>query len=60
MNKAYNSFHNTIDVQARPFQTFDGKNWNIGNPYISVTVTGFTYQFFNHFHPFVPESESRT
>jgi hypothetical protein len=48
------SFHNSID-EARAYQTYTvDNNWRAYSPYITVRERSLTYQFFSHFHPYVP------
>src|ERR1051326_1728770 len=48
------SFHNSID-QARAYQMYTiGNIWLPYFPYITVRERNLTYQFFPHFHPYVP------
>jgi len=46
-------FHNSVDI-ARAYQAYDGARWNYILPYITITNRSLTYQFFSHFHPYVP------
>ena len=47
------SFHNSVD-NARAYQAYNGASWNYIVPYITITNRSLTYQFFPHFHPYVP------
>ncbi len=47
------SFHNSID-NLRAYEAYDGSNWRYFPPYITTTNRSLTYQFFTHFHPYVP------
>jgi hypothetical protein len=49
------SFHNTIDAQARAYQFYNGEIWINYNPFITLTNRKLSYQFFPHFHPYVPD-----
>src|ERR1039458_4928304 len=49
------SFHNTVDTQARAYQYYNGEGWINYNPFITLTDRSLTYQFFPHFHPYVPD-----
>jgi Tc toxin complex TcA C-terminal TcB-binding domain len=56
-----NSFHNSLDLQARPYQTYNDNNiW--GTYFGSWTVTSRTqsvsYQFFPHLHPYVASNRT--
>ena len=49
------SFHNTYDIEARPYQSsIDGHAWNAINNYVTYRNRSVEYQFFPHFHPYVP------
>ena len=51
--KLSQSFHNTIDANARAYQLYTPGGW-ISNPiYITFKERSLTYQFFPHFHPYV-------
>ena len=47
------SFHNTID-SARMYQYYTGSGWKVGPTYITFRNRSLAYQFFPHFHPYVP------
>src|SRR5581483_12188205 len=47
------SFHNSID-SARAYQIYDGVNWKNFPLYITTRNRSLSYQFFPHFHPYVP------
>src|ERR1039458_1063614 len=49
------SFHNTVDTQARAYQYYNGEGWINYNPFITLTDRSLTYQFFPHFHTYVPD-----
>lgn len=46
-------FHDSID-SARVYQAYDGRDWKIGPLYVTLRNRSLTYQFFPHFHPYVP------
>src|ERR1700757_691152 len=49
------SFHNSID-QARAYQSYTvAGNWTYINPFFTLRNRSLTYQFFTHFHPYVPQ-----
>lgn len=53
------SFHNSIDT-ARAYQTFTiGNIWQAYPWYITLRNRSLTYQFFPHFHPYVPSLVQR-
>jgi len=48
------SFHNAID-ESRANQFYNVNNsWQAYSPYITLRERNLTYQFFPHFHPYVP------
>ena len=48
------SFHSSIDV-ARGYQSYTPTGWRpFPPPYITLRERNLTYQFFTHFHPYVP------
>jgi hypothetical protein len=47
------SFHNSIDT-SRAYQAFASGAWKYRTPYITLRERSLTYQFFTHFHPYVP------
>ena len=48
------SFHNTIDLQARAYQIYTSDRGWISFPiYITIRDRSLNYQFFPHFHPYV-------
>ena len=47
------SFHNTID-NARMYQVYTGVDWQDYPLYITFRNRSVSYQFFPHFHPYVP------
>jgi hypothetical protein len=47
------SFHNTVD-SARMYLSYTGSGWKTGSTYITFRNRSLTYQFFPHFHPYVP------
>jgi hypothetical protein len=47
------SFHNTADT-ARGYQIYTGNNWKTYPLYVTLRNRSLTYQFFPHFHPYVP------
>ncbi len=47
------SYHNVVDV-SRGYQVFNGKDWKTGSRYITLRNRSVQYQFFTHFHPYVP------
>jgi hypothetical protein len=55
MAQLLQSFHNTVDRQARAYQYYTGDGWINYNPFITLTDRSLTYQFFPHFHPYVPD-----
>jgi len=49
------SFHNTID-NARAYQTYTlAGSWGYVSPFITIRNRSLNYQFFPHFHPYVPD-----
>jgi hypothetical protein len=49
------SFHNLVDT-ARGYQAYTvAGNWNDIIPFVTITSRSLTYQFFTHFHPYVPD-----
>lgn len=54
------SFHNLVDANTRAYQVADNQfQWNPGQGYITTRNRSLTYQFFPHFHPYVPQLISR-
>ena len=54
MSQLSTSFHNSIDL-ARGFQTYTTDNmWRPWPPLITLEERRLAYQFFTHFHPYVP------
>lgn len=50
-----NSFHDTYDRLVRAYQTYTvGGGWWGGGRFITLRDRSLTYQFFPHFHPYVP------
>jgi hypothetical protein len=47
------SFHSSVDT-SRAYQAFDGASWIYLNPFITIKNRSLTYQFFPHFHAYVP------
>lgn len=54
------SFHNSLDLQARPYQSYNGSDWGIylGGWTITARTQSVSYQFFPHFHPYVTSSRA--
>ena len=48
------SFHNSVD-SARADKAYNGASWTYINPYITTKNRRLKYQFFPHFHPYVPD-----
>src|SRR6185437_16103366 len=48
------SFHKSIDA-ARAYQTYSPLGWIYRPPVITLRELNLTYQFFSHFHPYVPD-----
>jgi len=48
------SFHNTVD-SARMYQAYTGAGWKSYLPYITFRNRSLAYQFYPHFHPYVPD-----
>lgn len=49
------SFHNIIDMNVRSYQYYTiGGIWNPIDWYITIRQRTLEYQFFPHFHPYVP------
>ncbi|HEU4891608.1 MAG TPA: hypothetical protein VFT47_08660 [Vicinamibacterales bacterium] len=46
-------FHNSIE-RARVHERFTGIDWAPASDYITLRNRSLTYQFFPHFHPYVP------
>lgn len=54
------SFHNLVDANTRAYQVANNQyQWNPGQGYITTRDRSLTYQFFPHFHPYVPQLISR-
>jgi hypothetical protein len=54
MSQLARSFHSTIDL-ARQYQAFTpANNWKAVPIYITLRNRSLAYQFFPHFHPYVP------
>src|SRR5215468_731018 len=50
------SFHNLVDANTRAYQIANVQyQWNPGQGYITTRNRSLTYQFFPHFHPYVPQ-----
>src|ERR1017187_4177454 len=48
------SFHTSVD-SARADQAYNGASWTYIEPYITIKNRTLAYQFFAHFHPYVPD-----
>jgi len=48
------SFHSIVDSAIRGYQTYQGGLWQEFPPYITIRDRSLTYEFFSHFHPYVP------
>ncbi len=53
MTRMTRSFHNSIDT-ARAYQAYTGIDWQAIPLYVTLRDRSLTYQFFPHFHPYVP------
>ena len=54
MHVSNNSFHNTVDT-SRVYQVYTGADWVVADGhYVTLRNRNLTYQFFPHFHPYVP------
>src|SRR5438067_11857805 len=57
---ARSSFHNSYDESIRANKTYiDGKGWTTEDVHITLRDRTVTYEFFPHFHPYVPDLMQR-
>jgi hypothetical protein len=56
--KLSQSFHNTLDANARAYQMYSNNGWEPWPHYITIRNRSLNYLFFPHFHPYVASNRA--